>query len=368
MKNYLLLRQKIYLNELKQMLPSLGQLFTFLMLILYLAIPAAILTALISLSVIADVETPMEQRIIYQWAYFILVYFLIRIQKKAILAQTYQHYLSSLPISTALKTAATLLLTIAAGNLPLIAPLFLLGYLPDWTTLVKQLHFPLFSLSVLTIAWLSLKHNSIPVISLLIAPLLSYLAINESIVSAVNLNIGWLFILIIELYFEPLAQLKNKQWQLRSYWQIRWISIIKSPATFFSRFFFCAVFVGLVAYVQYHVGEVAILALQMLSGWVLALIIGSFQFDNEAFYQQHPHYLKSLFNHAYIRYLYDSLPALLLTTIVCLALNMWLGFSLMSISVFPLAVMITIISVSKYNRNFFILPSIFYSVVLFSMI
>jgi hypothetical protein len=124
------------------MLPAVAQLLAFLLSILYLAIPASILTALISLSVIADINTTIEQRIIYQWAYFVLLYFLIRIQRNAVLGVNYQHYLASLPIPVKLKRINTVLLTLVAGNLLLLAPLFLLIFIPSWSVFLHQLHFP----------------------------------------------------------------------------------------------------------------------------------------------------------------------------------------------------------------------------------
>ena len=242
MKKYSQLRGQIYFHELKQMLPSVGQLLTFLLSILYLAIPASILTSLISLSVIADLNTSTEQRIIYQWCYFFLLYLLIRMQKTAILALNHQHFLASLPISVKLKHANTVLLTLAAGNLPLLAPIFLLTFMPDWATFISQLHFPLFTLSVLIIAWLSLNNQTFPWLSFLVAPLIFLLGFNESPISAISMNSSLLLLLMIEAYYEPMSFLSNKTWTINQYWKIRWVAIIKKPASVLIRLFFCGFF------------------------------------------------------------------------------------------------------------------------------
>ncbi|WP_085297212.1 DUF6136 family protein [Cognaticolwellia mytili] len=362
MTKYLLLRGQIYYHELKQMLPSVGQLLAFLLSILYLAISAAILTALISLSVIADLNTSFEQRIIYQWSYFLLLYFLIRIQKSAILGLKHRYYLASLPISPKLKHANTILLTLIAGNLPLLAPIFLLSFIPDWVTFGSQLHFPLFALSVLLIAWLSLKNNTLPWLSLLLTPFVLLFAFKAYTVSAVALNSSIILLLLIEIYYEPLSFLSNVSWKVKYYWQIRWIAIMKVPENILIRIFFCGLLIGLTAYVQYKMGQTANGYIQILFCWVLAILIGSYQFDNEEFYQDYAYYLASLLNQFRVRYCLDILPGMLIALISCLAMYLWLNFSIKMIVLLPLGVLLTMISVSKFHRNFFIPPSLFYAV------
>jgi hypothetical protein len=365
MMGYLLLRGQIYYHELKQMLPSLGQLFAFLLSILYLAISASILTALISLSVIADINTPLEQRIIYQWGYFILLYFLISIQKSAILGLNNQHYLATLPTPLKLKHTSTVLLTMVAGNLPLLAPVFLLFYIPDWTTFISQLHFPLFALSILIIAWLSLKNETLPWLSLFFAPLVLLLGFKEYSLSAVSLNSAFLLLLLIEVYYEPFSFISNISWRVKYYWQIRWIAIMKKPANILTRIFFCGLFIGMVAYGQYKMGQIANGYIQILFCWILATLIGSYQFDNEEFYQNYPHYLSSLLNKFRIRYCLDILPGMFITLISCIAMYLWLHFSMELIILLPFGVLVTMISVSKYHRNFFIIPSLLYALFMF---
>ncbi|MGL1955813.1 MAG: DUF6136 family protein [Colwellia sp.] len=367
MIKYLRFRGQIYHHELKQMLSSIGYLLTFLMLILKLAIPALFLVALMSLSVIADINTPIDQRIIYQWVYFTLLYFLIRVQKNAILGNNYQHYLASLPSSTKIKNASTMLLTIVAGNLPLLTPVVLLLGISDGMTFFSQLHFPIFALSALIVAWISIKNTSLPLFSFLLGPLIFFLWVKESNLTAISLNSIWLLLLVVEAYFEPLFFHHKLTIKVQYYLQIRWIAMMKNPANILSRIFFCSLFIGLIAYVQNAMEQDANGYIQVLSCWVIAILIGSFQFDNEKFYLHYPHYLCSLLNQFRIRYCLDTLPAMFLSLIICSVLKTGLNFYIENILLLPLGVYITIMSVSKFNRTFFILPSVFYGLMMFTI-
>jgi len=368
MSHYFKLRGQIYYHELQQLLTSVSQLLTFLMMVLYLAIPASILTALVSLSVIEDIHTPAEQRIVYQWGYFFLVYLLIRIQRNAILARSYQPYMASLLIPAGQKHTATILLTLAAGNIPLLAPVFLLSYIPDWQAFISQLHFPLFALSALVVAMISLKNQKFPWFSLCVAPMLLYAGVSEYPAGAILLNTCVLALLLGEAFFTPLAMVNKQNWQVRYYWQIRWIAIMAKPANLTGRLYFTALFIGLVAYVQYKMALGANDFIQLLVCWVLALVIGSYQFDNERFYIEHPHYLAGMLNQRRSRYLVDMLPAMFIGVIAGLTLSLWLNFSALALVLLPLGVLLTIVSVTKFDRNFFILPSLFYSMILIRLI
>ncbi|WDE02281.1 DUF6136 family protein [Thalassomonas actiniarum] len=365
MSHYFKLRGQIYYFELKRMLASVIQLVSFLMMILYLAIPASILTALVSLSVIADMQTPPEQRILYQWGYFILLYLLLRIQKTAILAQSYQPYMASLLIPARHRYTATFLLTLAAGNIPLLAPLFLVTFIPDWQTFIHQLHFPLFALSAIVLAWISIKNKEVPWLSLCLAPVLLYFTIKHYDISAVTLNTGVLALLLLEAFFDPIRFIGKQTWRMQQYWQIRWIAIMKNPTNLTGRIYFCALFLGLVAYVQYKMALGANGFIQILVCWVLALVIGSYQFDNERFYRKHPHYLAGLLNRHRSRYLIDMLPAMVIAVLTGLVITFGLNFSAGMLMLLPLGVLLTIVSVTKFYRNFFILPSLFYALFLF---
>lgn len=365
MIKYLQLRCEIYYHDLRKMLSSLANLFSFVMLILYITIPAIILMALISLSVIADIQTTIEQRIIYQWIYFILLYSILRVQKNAILGNKYQHYLASLPCSTKLKRTSNLLLTLIAGNLPLLTPTFLLFGISSVSIFLSQLHFPIFALSVWIIALISLKNNSFPFMSFLLAPFILFGWGHEFDISAISLNSTWLVLLMVEACFDPFSFRNKHVIALKYYWQIRWVAMIKKPTNMLSRIFICGLFISLVTYTQNEMQQIANSHIQMLCCWVLAILIGSLQFDNEKFYLDYSHYLSSLLISFKKRYCLDVLPAIFLAIIFSIIMNIWLGFHLEVLLLLPLGVFITAVSVSKYNKTFFILPSILYGLTMF---
>lgn len=149
------------------------------------------------------------------------------------------------------------------------------------------------------------------------------------------------------------------------YFQIRWIAIKNNPANALIRIFCCGLFIGLVAYVQYKIGQVANGYVQILICWVLTTVIGSYQFDNEKFYRHYPHYLNSLLNQFRTRYCLDILPAMFIALLSSVAMYYCLHFSLSIITLLPLGVLITMICVSKFNRNLFIIPSLLYALFMY---
>jgi hypothetical protein len=190
--------------------------------------------------------------------------------------------------------------------------------------------------------------------------------VNEFPLSAISLNSIWFLFLIVEAYFEPFSFHNKLAIKVQYYWQIRWIAMMKNSANILSRIFFCSLFITLVAYVQHAMEQNANGYIQVLCCWVIAILIGSFQFDNEKFYFHYHHYLSSLLIQFRIRYCLDTLPVLFLSLIVSLVLKTWLNFSIENILLLPFGVYITIVSVSKFNRIFFILPSIFYGLMMFT--
>lgn len=363
---YFILRWKIYQHELKPLLIALGQLIPFLLFVLYLAIPALMLTALVSLSVIGDTDTSLTQRVIYQGLYFLLLYMMIRLQKRAILGQGYQHYLASVPVSGSLRSSATCLLTLAAGNLVLLTPLLLLGYMQDWHSLTNHLYFVLFALNCLLIAWVSIKNPCFPWLSLLVLPVLALLTLAQDALSASLLNTLWLALIVFEAYFQPVNFLTKLNWRLKHYWQMRWIGIFNSPVNLLSRIFIGLFFVVLVAYLQHKVAQVASGQLQILACLVLALTIGSYQFDNERFYLTYPHYLGGLFDSAKRRYWIDSLPVMLIAILMSMICVTLLHFSSWLILLLPALALFTCVCVTKFQRVFFIPPAVLTGVLIFA--
>jgi hypothetical protein len=369
---YLRLRGQLYYQTLKQLLTALIPLFTLLMMVLYLAIPVLMLTALVSISVIADINTSLEQRLIYQGLYFLLLYLMIRVQKRAIVASAYQYYLASLPVRAPLKLSATVLLTLIAGNLPLLTPVFLLGHIADWHAAIEQLHFVLFALSCLLIGWVSINNQSFPWCSLMLLPVIGIFILNTRLVSANQLNSLWLILIIGEAYLQPFNYMTKKialglSLSKRSYWQFRWLGIVNNPVNVLSRIFIVLFFIALVAYMQRHLGQIANDQIQCLVGYIAALIIGSYQFDNESFYRKYRHYLASLLASHRYRYWLDILPVMLLATLVAMICVVTLDFSIYLLLLLPGLSLLTCICVSKMPRIFFMPPTLIIAGLMFAV-
>jgi len=379
LKKYHLLRWAIYRHEIKKITAALKQFFIFYAALMFVSLPAVILMSLISLSVIADSHTLLDQRITYQWIYFVLLYFMIRVQKNAILGQSNQHYLSSLPIKNKIKNASTLVLTVIAGNLPLIAPFFLLAYIPDTKTFINQLYFPLFAFTIIIVTWSALQQRGFPWLSLFLTPLLVNLSLSldlsfiqflwvehtELTLKAISLNSLWLLLLTIEVFVKPLTIDLTSIFNLKFYWKIRWLAILKNPMSAMIRIFITSLCISLMAYLQYKVLKVANIELQVAAVGLIALIIGSYQFETEKFYQAHPHYLNNLLTNKYYRYFVDCIPMMLIAFSESIVMWRWLDFSVATLWLLPLGAIITIISVTRFERNFFIIPLLFHGLVAF---
>jgi hypothetical protein len=196
-------------------------------------------------------------------------------------------------------------------------------------------------------------------LSFILAPLVIWVVFDGNSLNAIGINSLWLLIIMFEAYFEPLAFIAERSWKVKYYWQIRWIEITKKPASVLIRIFFCSLFICMASYVQYKMGQVANLYIQILFIWVLSIVIGSYQFDNEKFYHHYSHYLNGLLNQSGLRYCLDIIPSICITLISCIVLYLWLNFSLEIIISLPIQVLVTIVCVSKFHRNFFIFPCLF---------
>ena len=363
---YLQLRLIIYNNELRQMFASIKQLFIFIVLLLHIAFPIAVLAALISLSIIESSQAENSTRIFYQWGYFVFLFFLIRIQKKAIFGEAWRLYLASIPSTKTQKYYANIMLIGLAGNLPLLVPIVIVISSLDSSILTNHLYFTLFAVAPFFVAWLALKRRRFPWLSLLLFPLAMSFYVTQvpELLSARALNSYWLLVLLIDcLYciYSPITVIKKSHHALKSYWQITWIDIIESPSPLLSRVFFCGLFIVMVGYVQGQLGAIATEELQAVFCYILSLVIGSFQFDNEKFNLRYRYYLASLLLNVRQRYLFDIIPAILIACVVAVALTQYLSFSFLTFIILPVGTAITMMSVTKYKRNFFIVPGVIFT-------
>lgn len=364
MIKYLHLRWQVYCFELKQLLASLQQLMTFLLLMLYLALPILILTPLLCLSIIADVNISLFERVIYQWFYFALLYLLIRIQRKAILATKYQYYLATIPQLPGSKKLAAIGLTCIAGNLLLLAPLALLMYLPSWQALLVNMHFVSFGAATIVIAWLAVNKQRFAWFSLVLLPVGFLLAASLSIFTAATMNFVMLMAMILSSFIRIRSPFNAENLTLRHYWQLRLLAFKDKPSNAVFRLVSCVLLVVVLAYVQFQVQQTAVSAVQVFFCWLVAIILGSHQFDNEAFYKKYGYYLASLFVEKKVRYIIDALPMLVVSVTVALLLILSLSFSYFTLALLPLGCLLTQLSVNKFQRNFFVLPSLAFAILL----
>lgn len=359
---YLKLRVKVYIDELKQMLSSIRQLFIFISLLFNMALPVAVLTALISLSVIESSHTAISSRISYQWGYFIFLFFLIRVQRKAIFGDRWHLYLASTPTTKIQKHGSNIILASVAGNLPLLVPIFLLIFNLSFSLFTDHLYFLLFVIATLFTTWFALKCRHFPWVSLLLFPLFMSFYETElpETFSSKTLNFYWLIMFLIDCFYKPVAAITKARLPLKYYWQIKWIEVKENPTPTLSRILICSLLIILVSYTQNKLDTIATNGLQIGFCYIISLVLGSFQFDNEKFNLRYKLYLTSTLYNSRDRYLSDVIPSLFFSFVIAITLNQYLSFSFLTFVLLPIGTVITIISVTKHKQNFFIIPSVLF--------
>ena len=355
--NYFTLRYRIYRDTLKQFLQSLMQLLGFLYLVLYMALPVAAFSALIAINTIADLNTELATRIFYQSVYLALLYGWLRLQRPAILATHYQHFLNTLPISAWRKNLTSTVLLIVGGNLVLLTPLVICFYLPDWQTFLKSIHFPLFAVQAVVvgilatfqkrIAWFSLA--AIPVILGLIST-----TIEHSYLWSTILTIVWLLLSIIEVVKPITVRLDAQFGQFKYYPLMRLHAIKLTIGHELLRLAIVAVVLMMTWYGQIQLSATVGLAVQCIINLILALVIASYQFDSKGFYLGHQHYLNSLILSAKSQKLLDAIVPLSVSVLISLTLIIWLNFSIASLAIIPLLTALSMWSVMRLGYHFFL--------------
>jgi hypothetical protein len=178
--------------------------------------------------------------------------------------------------------------------------------------------------------------------------------------SPTTLNYCWLIMFLIDYCYKSTAGITKSQLPMKYYWQIKWIEIQVNPTPLLSRLLLCGLLILLVDYVQSELETIALVNIQIAFCYLISLLIGSFQFDNEKFYLTYRFYLANTLLSLKSRYLLDTLPAILVSFLIAIILNKFLYFSLWSAISLPIGTAITLLSVTKYKRNFFIIPSLFF--------
>ena len=364
---YFLLRFQVYQHSIKTAVAALAELLTFLMMVLYLAIPAMAFTALISLSVIEDINESVAVQAQYQGLYLAITYLYLRIQKRAILGGDNQYYFATLHVSLPQKGLSTAIITLIAGNLPLLMPTYLLSYITSYEQLIQHSHFALFAITVLFISLYCVLRSRPPILTLLFVLIVAFIPEVAALFNHLfTFNMALLSMLIAEFLLQKQIErhsLSTIKVQTKAYWQLRAIYISRTPSTFMMRLLLACVFIGLVAFMQMKLSQVADFAIQQVCYYVVALLIGSFQFEHQTFKAKYHYYLALA--HISLRrcLLQETVVAILGALFFSYLMVIVLEFSLWGLVILPTMTLITDLSVVKMNKSFFI-PSAFLTLVL----
>ncbi|WP_448546692.1 DUF6136 family protein [Thalassotalea fusca] len=360
--SYLSLRFRVYQHSVKTTVSALAELLTFLMMVLYLAIPAIVFTALVSLSIIEDIREPVSTQALYQGLYLAVTYLLIRIQKKAIMGGDNQLYFATLPVSPVKSGAVSCLIAAVAGNLPLLMPLYLLSYVTSTEQLVQHAHFVLFSITVLLVAVYCITRRRPPIFTaLFIVTVVTVGEISAAFPSLSTFNLSLLLVLILEFIGQKALEhkvLSTLKIRAKTYWQLRAIYISRAPFSVVIRLVLICIFLALIAFVQLKLSKIATLEIQLICCYVLGLLIGSLQFEHQTFKKKYHYYLALA--HLSLRrcLIQETVMALFFSLLVGYLMMVWLNFATSVLVYMPLMTFITALSVVKLNKSFFI-PSAF---------
>lgn len=355
--NYFTLRYRIYRDTLKQFLQSLMQLLGFLYLVLYMALPVAAFSALVAINTIADLNTELATRVFYQSVYLALLYGWLRLQRPAILATRYQHFINTLPISPWRKNLTSAVLLIVGGNLVLLTPLVICFYLPDWQTFLKSIHFPLFAVQAVVVGILATFQKRVAWFSLAVVPVILGListTIGHSYVWSTMLAIIWLLFSIIEVVKPITVRLDIQFGQFKYYPLMRLHAIKLKIGHELLRLAIVAVVLMMTWYGQIQLSATVGLAVQCTINLILALVIASYQFDSKAFYLGHQHYLNSLILSTKSQKLFDAIVPLSASVLISLTLVIWLNFNIASLAIIPLLTALSMWSVMRLGYHFFL--------------
>lgn len=355
--NYFTLRYRIYRDTLKQFLQSLMQLLSFLYLVLYMALPVVAFSALVAINTIADLNTELATRIFYHSVYLALLYGWLRLQRPAILATRYQHFLNTLPISPWRKNLTSTVLLIVGGNLVLLTPLVICFYLPDWQTFLKSIHFPLFAVQAVVVGILATFQKRVAWFSLAAIPIILGListTIEHSYLWSTILTIVWLLFSIIEVVKPITVRLDAQFGQFKYYPLMRLHAIKLTIGHELLRLAIVAVVLMMTWYGQIQLSATVGLAVQCIINLILALVIASYQFDSKGFYLGHQHYLNSLILSAKSQKLLDAIVPLSVSVLISLTLIIWLNFNIASLAIIPLLTALSMWSVMRLGYHFFL--------------
>ena len=353
--NYSALRLQIYRNEIKQLTDAIGQLGLFIAVVCYnVVIPGFLMFGLMAVAVIAEDVTTLDQRIRYQVFYLMAIYGLLRIQRKAILATPYRHYINDLPVSTWMHRRCELELTAVAGNLILFAPLVLCFFIPDWQTLVKTAYFPVFAVTVLLTSLLAVYRNNMPIFSWLLLPLAGY-----SLAPSANvLNAAWLLLVALEWQFIDKLKMQLPDVKLTSYPGMLWRFVAHRPVNVLTRIGGTIAIMAGFAFLISKRPDFATEMFAIVISLPIAMLIGSYQFEIERWRSQYHYYLNDLPISPLARHVWDTLPMVVFTTVVAAAYLWLLDINALMVVLLGLLVAATAVGVNRLGKFYFFLPCV----------
>nr|WP_277816381.1 DUF6136 family protein [Neptunicella marina] len=120
------MRLDIYHQSLRQWINSLRQISLGLVALFPLALPALALIPLLAMNVLLDAKSENLLYLQTLWAYLLLCFGWVRLQREGILASQFSNYLHSLPVSSSYKKWTDLGVMLYASNILIGLPLVML--------------------------------------------------------------------------------------------------------------------------------------------------------------------------------------------------------------------------------------------------
>jgi hypothetical protein len=354
--NYSALRSQIYRHELKQLVAAIGQLgAVFAFLFINVLVPFFLMWGMLGVALIADKKTVIEDRIVYQAIYLILMYAMIKIQAKAILATPYRSYIDDLPITKKQHRRSDLMLTATAGNLVLFAPLVLCFFIPDLKTLWQSSFFVLFVIMVLAISQLALYRKNIPLLSLVLLPVLAFYFYDLE-AGAGLLNGLWFTAVLVELLFIDKLKLRLPSLKVSTYSAVVMRFVMHRPVNVITRMLGTLVFIGSFSYIVAKRPDFDTDMFGLGISFFIALLVGSYQFEIERFRSQYSYYLNDLPINEVKRRVIEFLPLLLLSVVPALLSFLAIDFELWIVALQLALMLSTAIGVVYFNKFYFVAP------------
>jgi hypothetical protein len=126
---YWQMRLTLYRESIREMRETIQQLGMAVAVLFQVAIPAVFFFFLVGLGQLAEPDQSIETYLVWLSGYGVLMYGLIRFQRKAILASSVRFWDSSLPATELQRSLAVIGLCSVAGNIFLVLPIGLMLYL-----------------------------------------------------------------------------------------------------------------------------------------------------------------------------------------------------------------------------------------------